>query len=100
MLGRRPCIRTLAILSLAALMFWLFVRSRYPTPEAALAAFYTGEHGQMTECEEASPLRSYGRRVVPLVIDALPDKTMPRRRYAIGFLGEGHYEEALPTLER
>ncbi|WP_156464240.1 hypothetical protein [Afipia sp. Root123D2] len=36
---------------------------------------------------------------MPLVIAELPKRSMPRRRYAIGFLGDGGYREALPALE-
>ncbi|WP_156464396.1 hypothetical protein [Afipia sp. Root123D2] len=36
---------------------------------------------------------------MPLVIAELPKRSMPRRRYAIAFLGDGGYREALPALE-
>jgi hypothetical protein len=97
--------RYLVVLIAASLALSLFVwicsvlfLSPYRNSEEALAAFYGGE--PRPECMQAQPLRSEGRRVVPLVISALPDKAMPRRRYAIAFLGEGRYEEALPALER
>src|SRR4051812_39658345 len=87
-----------AILGLAASIFyWFYVRSPYPSAEAALAAFYRGE--QRPECALADPLRRDGSRVVPLVIGNVPNKAMPRRRYAISFLGEGRFGEALPVLE-
>jgi hypothetical protein len=79
-------------------MYSLLFLSPYHSPEAALAAFYGGE--PRPECMQSEPLRREGRRVVPLLISELPNKGMPRRRYAIGFLGEGRYEEALPALER
>ncbi|MFM8748508.1 hypothetical protein [Rhabdaerophilum sp.] len=37
--------------------------------------------------------------VVPLVIAELPNRLMPKRRYAISFLGEGGYNEALSVLQ-
>ncbi len=46
------------------------------------------------------PLILSGRRVVPLVIAAVPNKEMRRRRYAIAFLGNGRYRDALPVLEQ
>lgn len=76
---------------------WAWIRNPFSTPEAALATFYGGE--ARPECMLIDPLRRAGRAVVPLVIAALPDRAMPRRRYAIGFLGEGGYREALPALE-
>ena len=87
-----------AILSVAILSYWFLVRSPYPTAEAALEAFYGGE--PRPECLQAEPLREDGARVVPLVIRELPNKAMPRRRYAISFLGEGRHAEALPVLEK
>jgi HEAT repeat protein len=88
----------LAACTLLALMYSSLFLSPYPDPEAALAAFYGGE--PRPECMQAAPLRQEGRRGVPLVVRELPNKAMPRRRYAIAFLGDGRYEEALPILER
>jgi hypothetical protein len=45
------------------------------------------------------PLILAGDKVVPLVIDRIRDKNMPKRRYAIGFLGNGPYKDALQVLE-
>jgi hypothetical protein len=84
-----------AILGLSG--YWLLARSPYPTPEAALGAFYNDE--PRPECMQAAPLQHEGSKVVSLVIRDLSNKEMPNRRYAIGFLGEGHYAEALPVLE-
>lgn len=44
------------------------------------------------------PLILAGARVVPAVIDAVADRDMPNRRYAILFLGNGRYRDALPRL--
>jgi hypothetical protein len=44
------------------------------------------------------PLILAGEKVVPAVIDAVRHKEMPRRRYAILFLGNGGYVQALPVL--
>src|SRR5215510_10119128 len=94
----RPAIFALTILSVAISVYWFLAQGPYPTAEAALEAFYGGE--PRPECMQAEPLRRDGSRVVPLLIQALPNKAMPRRRYAIGFLGEGRHAEALPTLEQ
>ena len=95
LLGFLAAVAGLVILCVLILFL---ARESYPSPEAALAAFYGGE--PRPECMQANPLRSEGQRVVPLLLRELPNKSMPRRRYAIGFLGEGRYEEALPALER
>jgi len=66
-------------------------------PEEALRDFYQGRN--RAEEELIDPLLLNGSRAVPLVISALPNKEMPKRRYAIGFLGIGGYRSALPVLE-
>lgn len=85
------------VLALLAGSIWALFRNPFGTPEDALAAFYGGEPRH--ECELADPLRRAGKAVVPLVIAELPNRSMPQRRYAIGFLGDGGYREALPVLE-
>src|SRR5262249_34357032 len=45
------------------------------------------------------PLILAGDKVVPLVIEAVKNKEMERRRYAIAFLGNGSYKQAIPVLE-
>jgi hypothetical protein len=67
------------------------------SPEAALAEFY--EYDGMEE-QLMDPLILSGDKVVPLVIEKVNDKNMPRRRYAIGFLGNGSYRQALPVLQQ
>jgi hypothetical protein len=67
------------------------------SPEAALAEFY--EYNGMEE-QLMDPLIRAGDGVVPLVIEKVKDKNMPRRRYAIGFLGNGSYRQALPVLQQ
>jgi hypothetical protein len=81
-----------------SLLFWWLMSSPYATPEAALADFYRGVPGP--ECMVDQPLRRDGRRVVPLVVQEVSNRAMPRRRYAIAFLGYGRHAEALPTLEK
>ena len=55
-----------------------------PSPEAALAEFRSAN---VPECAIARPLVLAGRKVVPLVVAAIEDRQMPRRRYAVAALG-------------
>ncbi|HMR77643.1 MAG TPA: hypothetical protein PKD61_21190, partial [Polyangiaceae bacterium] len=41
-----------------------------------------------------------GDSVLPLLLDRIQDRGMPRRRYAIGYLGKCGYVPALPVLEQ
>lgn len=66
------------------------------SPEAALEQFYNNKGAEDTLMD---PLIIAGEKVVPLVLKEVKNKAMPRRRYAIGFLGNGSYREALPALE-
>lgn len=65
-------------------------------PEDALKRFYDNDGPEDTLMD---PLILAGDRVVPLVLKEVKNKKMPRRRYAIGFVGNGSYKEALPALE-
>jgi HEAT repeat protein len=66
------------------------------SPETALVEFYApgGAEDQIMD-----PLILAGDKVVPLVIEAVKDRNKPRRIYAIGFLGNGSYKQALPVLQ-
>lgn len=46
------------------------------------------------------PLILGGKKIVPLIIREVQRPDMPRRRYAINFLGNGGYAEAVPSLEK
>lgn len=83
--------------STAVLLVMLSAACGAKSPEAALAEFYEydGMEGQLMD-----PLIRAGDKVVPLVIEKVRDKNMPRRRYAIGFLGNGSYRQALPVLQQ
>jgi hypothetical protein len=78
-------------------IWWSASQGPLRDPAAALDDFY--EARDRMEGELMDPLILCGHRVVPLVIADLPNKQMRLRRYAIGFLGNGRYVEALPTLE-
>lgn len=77
---------------------WLHTDGPLRDPQEALADFYAGEG--RAEDMLMDPLILNGKPVVPLVMEALMNKEMDKRRYAICFLGNGKYEEALPLLER
>lgn len=78
-------------------------RAYWPTPTEALQDFYEyglGADDGVTEDMLMDPLILGGDGVVPRVLAALPSKDMPRRRYAMAFLGNGAYRDALPVLRR
>lgn len=66
------------------------------SPEDALRQFYANDGPEDTLMD---PLIIAGEKVVPLVLKEIQNKNMLRRRYAIGFLGNGSYKQALPVLE-
>ncbi len=78
-------------------LWWAVAEGPLRDPEDALADFY--EAKDRAEDQLMDPLILNGRRVVPLVVAEIPNKEMRLRRYAIGFLGNGRYAEALPALE-
>lgn len=65
-------------------------------PKKALDQFYSYNGPEETLMD---PLILAGEKVVPLVINSVKSREMPRRRYAIGFLGNGEYSQAIPVLE-
>jgi len=95
---RRAAVAGALVVAAPLVAFWV-----YHAPEAALARFvtYGPSPGRIVaECHLTDPLILSGRRVVPLVLEAIEDRAFPRRRYAIGFLGNGGYPEAVPGLRR
>ncbi len=80
------------------LTIWWAISSRpLRNPEETLIDFYETKY--RAEGQLKDPLILNGRRVLPLVLSDLPNKDMPRRRYAIGYIGDGGYVEALPVLQ-
>ncbi len=88
----------LIFLSLGAVVGWAVSEGPLRKPEDAIKDFY--EARDRAEVQLIDPLILNGHRVVPLVLQDLPDKDMRLRRYAISFLGIGKYKEALPILEQ
>lgn len=87
---------TLVLVALMGL-WWAFEEGPLRNPHEALKDFY--EAKDRAEDQLMDPLILAGSDVVPLVISELPNKEMRLRRYAIGFLGNGQYAQALPTLQ-
>lgn len=87
---------TFAVAALVGL-WWAVAEGPLRNPHDALSDFY--EAKDRAEDQLIDPLILAGRDVVPLVIEELPNKEMRLRRYAIGFLGNGRYTQALPCLE-
>ncbi|HZE72059.1 MAG TPA: hypothetical protein VE135_21330 [Pyrinomonadaceae bacterium] len=69
--------------------------SNQSSPEDALERFYTSKGPEDTLMD---PLIIAGDKVVPIVLKEVKNKKMPRRRYAIRFLGNGSYSDAMPVL--
>ncbi|QDU82566.1 hypothetical protein Pla110_43260 [Polystyrenella longa] len=70
--------------------------ARSATPEDAFEMFLTTT--EFSEGELIDPLILQGDDVVPIVLENVKNKELPRRHYAIIFLGNGRYKESLPTL--
>ncbi len=101
-LSRRKLL--IGVVSFAVVVASIFVgyTAYLPSPEAALLRFYSyGDNPNEPAAEDMlmDPLILAGERVVPLVMQEVKNKEMRRRRYAIGFLGNGSYKQAIPVLE-
>lgn len=65
--------------------------------EVAIEQFY---QRQVAEDQTIDPLILAGPAVIPILEKKVMDPSMPRRRYAIGALGNLNSRSSLPTLER
>lgn len=90
---RKTSIYVSAVLVLTLLLTSACVPS---SPEQAVEQFFnqTGPEDTLQD-----PLILGGDGTVPIILEKLKDKKMPRRRYAIAFLGNGSYVQALPALQ-
>lgn len=84
-----------AAIAIACVVWVGGVAKPWATPESVLKDFSTNASAEDMMMD---PLILGGRKVVPIVIMEVPRREMPRRRYAIGFLGNGGYVEAIQTL--
>jgi len=78
-------------------LWWAVEEGPLRDPHEALNDFYDAK--DRAEDQLMDPLILAGSDVVPMVVAELPNKEMRLRRYAIGFLGNGHYTQALQNLE-
>ena len=87
------------VAALAAMLglWWAVEEGPLREPHEALNDFY--EAKDRAEDQLMDPLILAGSDVVPMVVAELPNKEMRMRRYAIGFLGNGRYPQALQSLE-
>jgi hypothetical protein len=84
---------------LAALaLFWARAVGPLRDPHEALRDFYDTD--DRSEPQLMDPLILAGPAVVPLVLQAVPDKNMKLRRYAIAYLGNEQRQEAVPVLSK
>jgi hypothetical protein len=90
---RRPVFAIVAIVGLGATLHML----NRPTAESVMADFYAADN--RAEDMLMDPLILNADIVAPHVIREVRDPDMPRRRYAIAFLGNQRIEAAVPTLE-
>lgn len=90
--GLRVTIAILCILS----AFWAGAARPWQTPEEILDRFYSSASPEELLMD---PLILGGKKVVPLVLVKVKLPDMPFRRYAIEFLGNGEYPEAVPVLD-
>ena len=79
-------------------LWWAVTEGPLRSPQDALNDFYAVS--DRAEDQLMDPLILNGRRVVPYIIQEIRNKDMKLRRYAIGFLGNGRYIEAIPVLEQ
>lgn len=84
----------LVILCLGGIAIWWLV----PADEARVMDDFMYSKERM-ESQLTVPLKRAGSSILPTVLEAIKKREMPRRRYAIGFIGTERYEPALPVLE-
>lgn len=84
-------------LLLGIALYWARSAGPLRDPHEALADFY--EARDRAEDQLIDPLIVAGTDVVPLVLEAVADKEMHLRRYAISYLGMARQREAIPALE-
>lgn len=76
-------------------ILWVVTARPWRSNEQILEYFY---YAATSEEELMDPLILRGEEIVPMVISNVVRPDMPRRRYAIAFLGRGGYVTALPAL--
>jgi hypothetical protein len=70
----------------------------HSVPESPEQAFELFLARDVAEDQIMDPLLLGGDGVIPLLVEAIPDRDMERRRYAIGALANLRADAAIPTL--
>lgn len=86
----------LAFIAIGAIATYLsLLRS---IPESPADAFEQFSSSEVAEDQIMDPLILVGEGVIPLLVEAVPKRDMPRRRYAISALANLEADAAVPTL--
>ena len=93
---RWGCLVVLLSPVLACALLFAHRATMYRNPEVAYEAFCNSEG--LAEDQLMDPLVLAGPGVIPHVVRGVRDRNMPRRGYAILFLGMVEATEALPVL--
>ena len=89
----------LILLTLTVILLVILVlRYANPSPEKAFNKFLSST--DLAEDQLKDPLILAGNKVVPIVLQNIENKDMPRRRYAIAFLGDIGSTDAIPALKQ
>lgn len=94
-----PVFSVVGVVSAICAVVWLTIAKPWLSPEQILQLFHS-DTATVFENMLMDPLILGGKKVVPLVISEVQRRDMPRRRYAIGFLGNGSHGEAVPILKK
>lgn len=80
-----------------ATVLWMVATKPWQSPEQVLEQFYAHSAPEVALMD---PLILRGKAVISIVISKVGTPDMPRRRYAIGFLGNERSIEAVPVLAK
>jgi hypothetical protein len=86
-------------ITILAVTIYLVRIWEFRTAEKALQYFVTNAELAEDQLRDPLILCPQNKQIESLVIRAISDKSMPKRRYAISFLGNQGTREAMPELE-
>lgn len=86
------------IVSMSLSVWWTLQVKPWRSPQEVLADF-KNPTGVRAEDMLADPLILAGDKVLPLILEEVKNPEMRLRRYAIFFLGNGRFRDALSVLE-
>lgn len=87
---------TAAAVLVLGIACWAYYAA-FPSAAHALDVFYAA---QVSEDEQLDALIAARGDVVPIVVAAVQHASMPKRRYAVAFLGNSGRREAVPVLRK